>query len=657
MSNYKKKYIESEWKSLLEITNMIDKDNRSYLDGVYGTRRQEAILKYLDKAESDFKDYGFSSTMEIFTKNELLPFSNYNHLDDDCDIRIGAALWILEKLRAANCLSKVFPHLQEVYEWYLPDSFYHPCFSYDLIQAMIHMITTRYKGAGSIITEGNAGRKKPGKEYQNIIELIPEEEKEKACASFKSKLWEITTRFMKGEAYYYRKIKEKNEQIDATPFSGNNVLLNNQPVGSAYIADRPMGFVNFLMKEEMELPTLGAPKIDLMQEKHNLVEKEHTFTTEFKKFLGEDRKTIRKFFGNREVTDAIDGFTVDDPYELCFALIYLLDSGDDIPWLMFSGSALMLYVIKVLPWFVSGEDWNDEDWDEWYEGVPYNRNNWLEEEPIQEESDYYNKKYAGKNLAQIIYGMCRGVVPIGLHPFERDRRQLVEDGMDEETARKVTDTATLLFLSDLQAKQPVLYDDYFDEEPEEETDQEQQVEEDSGVDDTEAELEKAKADIKSLRTQLKSLQQELATTRQAANKELAKTEHELKTLRMEHRELADLRELVFNQENEVREELTKDYSYPYKTVKRTVIFGGHDTFLKAIRQLLPEVKYVDASNLNFNPDVIRYADVVWIQRNCISHPQYWSVVKNCKLAGVQMRYFSYASAEKCAEQLVEWDRK
>ena len=45
MSNDKKKYIESEWKSLLEITNMIDKDNRSYLDGVYGTRRQEAILK------------------------------------------------------------------------------------------------------------------------------------------------------------------------------------------------------------------------------------------------------------------------------------------------------------------------------------------------------------------------------------------------------------------------------------------------------------------------------------------------------------------------------------------------------------------------------------------------------------------------------------
>ena len=87
------------------------------------------------------------------------------------------------------------------------------------------------------------------------------------------------------------------------------------------------------------------------------------------------------------------------------------------------------------------------------------------------------------------------------------------------------------------------------------------------------------------------------------------------------------------------------------------IYRRGKAYLKVIRQLLPGVKYVDAGNLNFNPDVIRYADVVWIQRNCISHPQYWSVVKNCKLAGVQMRYFSYASAEKCAEQLVEWDRK
>lgn len=126
---------------------------------------------------------------------------------------------------------------------------------------------------------------------------------------------------------------------------------------------------------------------------------------------------------------------------------------------------------------------------------------------------------------------------------------------------------------------------------------------------------------------------------------------------MEHRELADLRSLVFNQENEVREEPVKGYSYPYETRKRTVIFGGHDSFLRAIKPMLPNVKFVDANNMAFNPDIIRNADVVWIQNNCISHPQYWSIVKNCKLAEVQMRYFGFASAEKCAEQLVTEDQK
>ena len=86
-----------------------------------------------------------------------------------------------------------------------------------------------------------------------------------------------------------------------------------------------------------------------------------------------------------------------------------------------------------------------------------------------------------------------------------------------------------------------------------------------------------------------------------------------------------------------------------------MIFGGHDTFLKAIKPMLPTVKFVDAGNLAFNPEIIRNADVVWIQNNCISHSQYWAIVRNCKQAGVQMRYFGYAGAEKCAEQLVEWD--
>ena len=71
--------------------------------------------------------------------------------------------------------------------------------------------------------------------------------------------------------------------------------------------------------------------------------------------------------------------------------------------------------------------------------------------------------------------------------------------------------------------------------------------------------------------------------------------------------------------------------------------------------MLIGVKYVDTEQRAFNPDLVRNADVVWIQNNCISHSQYGNIVKLTRQYGVQLRYFAFASAEKCAEQLVEWD--
>jgi hypothetical protein len=398
----------------------------------------------------------------------------------------------------------------------------------------------------------------------------------------------------------------------------------------------------------------------------------------FDKYLRMDRKQVRRETGSREVADAVEGFTVDDPYEICFALFYLIDSGDDAPWLIGSGSSLMLYTLQMLPWFMNQEDWDDEAWDSWLDGIQYDQNGWLERGAVPDQIDYYHEMHGGKNLAQIIFSLCRGVVPAGLHPFEAEREQLVIEGMDEDKARKVTDIAEMIFLHAFQAKQYRRSDWSFDDrllvdETEPEIEEEiapiklggywGKVAAGQGITveatDTVAAEENAKlkAELDQAKKQIKSLKSLLSTEKHTADADRAKYERELKTLRMEHRELADLRSLVFNQENEVREEPTKDYSYPYETRKRTVIFGGHDSFLRAIKPMLPTVKFVDASNMAFNPEIIRNADVVWVQNNCISHPQYWSIVKNCKLAGVQMRYFGFASAEKCAEQLVEWDER
>ena len=133
--------------------------------------------------------------------------------------------------------------------------------------------------------------------------------------------------------------------------------------------------------------------------------------------------------------------------------------------------------------------------------------------------------------------------------------------------------------------------------------------------------------------------------------------------RQEHRELADLRELAYNLENNLfyddnNEQATEtDIKFPYSPKLRTVIFGGHDSFLREIRQKLPDVTYVSTRLYNFDPSIIRNADVVWIQNNAISHSQYWRAIDIAKKYNVQLRYFTYASAHKCAITLAEWDRK
>lgn len=659
MSKEQKRFVEQQCRTMADAVSTIGRDVESYLEGSYGLRRQKAILNYLDRAEKEFRPFGLRSTMEAFVKNELLPFENYNHQDMDDDLKIGAALWMLEKIRSHGTMVEAYDFLPDVSEepdaFYLPVDFSHPCYSNELIQSLIHVITDRYGARSRLITEENARGKRPSETWQKLLNLLPEEEVERACDVFKDKLWELAARYLKGQAYFDKLIAQNQNKLK--------------------MAASPL--INPAMKE---------PEEEIDKRDEELRDREHDYAMNFDKLLHMDRRSIRRETGSREIAEALEGFTVDDPYELCFALLYLLDTGDDAPWLMKSGCSLMMYVITMLPWYVDRENWDDDDWDAFYDGLRYDQNDWVEKGPVEDHIDYYHTMHGDQNLAQVIYGLSRGVVPTGLHPFEEDRKRLIEEGMNEDVARKVTETAELMFLQTFQARQ-VNYGDWdrpvFLEEEELPAESMQRkgtgdkitfdkavpvslggywgkVIGEQGKSVAAETPDKLQAELSAAKKRIKSLGNELARTRQEANNERAKLEHELKALRLEHRELADLRELVFNREVENSERLErveKEYSYPYETKKRTVIFGGHDTWLKAIRPMLPNVKYVDAGNLAFNTDIVKNADVVWIQNNCISHTQYWNVVKNCKIAGVQMRYFGFASAEKCAEQLVTEDQK
>ena len=118
------------------------------------------------------------------------------------------------------------------------------------------------------------------------------------------------------------------------------------------------------------------------------------------------------------------------------------------------------------------------------------------------------------------------------------------------------------------------------------------------------------------------------------------------------------RELVFNQQNGEYEKDTPDttITFPYETRHRIVVFGGHDSWLREIRQKLPAVRFVDRE-ASPNADLIRNADVIWIQANSLAHKHYYKIIDIVRKYNKPIRYFAYASATKCAEQVVTEDRK
>lgn len=168
-----------------------------------------------------------------------------------------------------------------------------------------------------------------------------------------------------------------------------------------------------------------------------------------------------------------------------------------------------------------------------------------------------------------------------------------------------------------------------------------------------------------MQTKLLSLQAENELLRQAAyeaekearalKKQLSEQENHRKA---DRRELADLREMIFllQTDDEQKERIAEDISFPYSVQNRIVVFGGHDSWSREIKQKLPNVRFIDRTMLP-NASLIRNADEVWIQSNAISHAYFYKIVDETRKHSIPLRYFSYASAIKCAEQIVLSDRE
>ena len=105
----------------------------------------------------------------------------------------------------------------------------------------------------------------------------------------------------------------------------------------------------------------------------------------------------------------------------------------------------------------------------------------------------------------------------------------------------------------------------------------------------------------------------------------------------------------------VRPSASVSVSLPYDIRKQTVIFGGHTAWLKTLRPMLQgNVRFIDWDR-RFSLNLIRNADIVWIQTNSLSHAMYVRIADSARQYHKPVRYFSCAGAVGCARQVLEAD--
>lgn len=607
----------------------------------FNLRREQAIRYFKEKAESAFSYEGIKAPIKDFAQIELRHMYDYNAIDQSADIRIAASIWILDKLWENGTFDsavELFPDIiGNVDAYYLPSEVRHPCYSNDLINSLVHLLTHRHGEAASILCEENAYQHAASSKYYRLMELLPQDAISAAESAFKEKQWDLLCRIMKMRAYVVNKTAQSTRQLWQ--------LMDQSKVLSKQFTDDD---IDNLSKEAGDLNKISQ-EINLHMDE----------------YLHMNRSELWKTLGHRELVDAFSRFTVEDPFEICFALLELTEKQDQAPWLMCSGGHLCHYAVQMLPWTVASI-YKDKEGNLREESFrTYNYNGWTQREKQTEAIDYYHTYYQKTNLAQLIYHLCGCIVPVGKHPFNRERDSLIKNGLTEDVAKTIIETSEHLFLFHYQADLPRTEDlvieeeelPYIIKEQKDVTDSEECIQ--SSEEQMQKAIANAKAEVEKAKREIKILKEALVTERKIAETKYSKYEQELKVLNMEHRELADLRDLVFNQENSVhiQEEKQESISFPYETRKRTVVFGGHESFLRVIRPMLPNVRFVNAGQTVFNTDLVRYADVVWVQTNCMGHSQYGNIVKATRQNQVQLRYFAFASAEKCAEQIVKEDVK
>lgn len=636
----------------------------------YYSRRQKAVVHMMPEVINRYENkYSKKTIEEGFAKISSLPVISYEDLEIHSYILLGAAIWILDRLKQHGKLNLACEILPPAAEELNMPNMYDSVHSFDLIASMLTVLQERYGKSDRVIVPKTNGRKKDDVFHQ-ILDLIPAEDRDHATAQFRDRFWAWADLYFDTANYFVGESAKLNKVLDECSQQAKEIMQKH-PIKEKKQKSAPFAPLNVTAVSPQNISSYsariqeGSTSIDHVSRMDALISKmqdtDDAITTlserysDFQFFACRcsmvGRGTLESAIG-KEATNRYYSFPIEDPYTICFALIYLFDLDDDFVWTYGIATGIVCRAATMLPW---GYDEYSSKADELLHD--HQTGAYIPMDSLSH--SWYDMDYKGKemfeedgissaNLAQIIYEYCGGVLPRNMERYDGLQKELRKKGL--KPSQVSTACALMAVLAEASCQSEVSFPKPQDA-----------PEEDSAA--SEPVAQPSNFDVSALAAENERLRKELAKLRESSKREIYAANKKVDELK-EHidrandiieensQELADLRGIVFNFQLEAEvPDVPSKMTFPQHTSRRIVAFGGHDSWLREIKPKLPDVRFC-GENVT-SPDIIRKADVIWIQTNCIGHRTYYHIIDLCRKHNRRVRYFGYASTAKCAEQVIE----
>lgn len=545
------------------------------------------------------------------------------------------------------------------------------------------------------------------KRFDAILSLIPKEEIDRASALFERKFWDWAERYYKsisillkeGEKFL-KQIADIKESLDSfsekaslpplpkpnAPYPLNflrktpDMTVSCPNVSKSSLFNAPIAFESVpktvlqppnVLLEAGDQMLLNATYLLSLESQHSVVSNKIGALYSDIKMLGMNSFEEFESKYGKDIADLWRDFSIEDPFALSFGFLYLLDNGSELPWVYAPALRIISLCGFSLPWIdhfkcqdesdcpkeASCEISENAESSSEYIPVSFVDNKRLYELNFNNSDETSNAKLQCFNLSQIFFDATGCLLPRNLS-LDTSVVKKIEDCRicDGKEREFLLHSAAILNQAKNQeylAPSASDYEEEFFEEFPEDLIETSLQDEDSCC---EQDIDFLKDKIAFLQNEIKHLKKLSHESFHELQKEKKRYEELEKNISYERQELNDLRELVFNQQENLflEESAESKIAFPYQTQKKIVVFGGHDSWSREIKSKLPSVRFIDR-NMVPNSDLIRHADLVWIQSNALSHSYFYKIIDETRRYRIPVRYFSFASAVKCAEQIVESD--